>query len=191
MALKWCAWGPAAQVRGKDIPKPVRNWNQCGLSSRVLEVLRKAGYGAPMPIQAQALPAIMAGRDCLGIAKTGSGKTLAFVLPMLRHIKDQARACYGNTLTFCCKTLVLRGCLRCEVSSLVLSPASIPACAPPKQADICRRAISLASDPSSSCASMPCCAPCLLSRPRGTCKLMPAHGRDCGCSHTASLTGIL
>ena len=80
-------------MRGKDIPKPVRNWNQCGLSSRVLEVLRKAGYARPMPIQAQALPAIMAGRDCLGIAKTGSGKTLAFVLPMLRHIKDQVRRC--------------------------------------------------------------------------------------------------
>ena len=40
-------------------------------------------------MQAQALPVIMSGRDCLGIAKTGSGKTLAFVLPMLRHIKDQ------------------------------------------------------------------------------------------------------
>jgi hypothetical protein len=37
----------------------------------------------------QALPIIMSGRDCIGIAKTGSGKTLAFVLPMLRHIKDQ------------------------------------------------------------------------------------------------------
>jgi ATP-dependent RNA helicase DDX46/PRP5 len=46
-------------------------------------------YTKPMPIQAQALPAIMSGRDCIGIAKTGSGKTLAFVLPMLRHIKDQ------------------------------------------------------------------------------------------------------
>jgi DEAD/DEAH box helicase len=40
-------------------------------------------------IQAQALPIIMSGRDCIGVAKTGSGKTLAFVLPMLRHIKDQ------------------------------------------------------------------------------------------------------
>jgi ATP-dependent RNA helicase DDX46/PRP5 len=37
----------------------------------------------------QALPTIMSGRDCIGIAKTGSGKTLAFVLPMLRHIRDQ------------------------------------------------------------------------------------------------------
>jgi len=79
-------------VRGKDIPKPVRSWNQCGLATRVLEILRKAGYDKPLPIQAQALPVIMSGRDCIGIAKTGSGKTLAFVLPMLRHIKDQARA---------------------------------------------------------------------------------------------------
>ncbi len=37
--------------------------------------------------QAQALPVVMSGRDCIGVAKTGSGKTLAFVLPMLRHIK--------------------------------------------------------------------------------------------------------
>lgn len=40
-------------------------------------------------MQAQALPVIMSGRDCIGIAKTGSGKTVAYVLPMLRHIKGQ------------------------------------------------------------------------------------------------------
>lgn len=40
-------------------------------------------------MQAQALPVIMSGRDCIGIAKTGSGKTVAYVLPMLRHIKAQ------------------------------------------------------------------------------------------------------
>lgn len=77
------------KVRGKDPPKPIKNWNQCGLSGRVLDVIRKSGFDAPMPIQAQALPVIMSGRDCIGIAETGSGKTLAFVLPMLRHIKDQ------------------------------------------------------------------------------------------------------
>ncbi|KAJ6306140.1 hypothetical protein OIU78_021464 [Salix suchowensis] len=49
----------------------------------------KHNYEKPMTIQAQALPIIMSGRDCIGVAKTGSGKTLAFVLPMLRHIKDQ------------------------------------------------------------------------------------------------------
>ena len=52
-------------------------------------MIRKSGFDTPMPIQAQALPVIMSGRDCIGIAETGSGKTLAFVLPMLRHIKDQ------------------------------------------------------------------------------------------------------
>ena len=67
----------------------MKTWTQCGLQTRALEVLRKMKYAKPMPIQAQALPAIMSGRDCIGIAKTGSGKTLAFVLPMLRHIKDQ------------------------------------------------------------------------------------------------------
>ncbi len=39
---------------------------------------------------------IMSGRDCIGIAKTGSGKTLAFVLPMLRHVKDQPPLVQGD-----------------------------------------------------------------------------------------------
>jgi len=47
------------------------------------------GFEAPTAIQSQALPAIMSGRDVIGIAKTGSGKTIAFLLPMFRHIKDQ------------------------------------------------------------------------------------------------------
>ena len=59
-------------------------------------MLRKSGFEQPLPIQAQALPIIMSGRDCLGVAKTGSGKTLAFVLPMLRHIKDQAPLMQGD-----------------------------------------------------------------------------------------------
>lgn len=46
-------------------------------------------YEKPTPIQAQAIPAIMSGRDLIGIAKTGSGKTIAFLLPMFRHILDQ------------------------------------------------------------------------------------------------------
>ena len=77
------------RVRGRDVPAPITSWNQAGLSQRLQDALRKAGFAAPLPIQAQALPAIMSGRDCIGIAKTGSGKTLAYVLPMLRHIKDQ------------------------------------------------------------------------------------------------------
>ncbi|KAJ3688418.1 hypothetical protein LUZ61_017582 [Rhynchospora tenuis] len=77
------------KVHGKDVPKPIKTWVQSGLTSKLLDTIKKLNFEKPMPIQAQALPIIMSGRDCIGIAKTGSGKTLAFVLPMLRHIKDQ------------------------------------------------------------------------------------------------------
>jgi len=77
------------KIRGKDCPYPIKKWTQGGLPSNLLTVLKKHGYDAPFAIQCQALPAIMSGRDVIGVAKTGSGKTLAFVIPMLRHIKAQ------------------------------------------------------------------------------------------------------
>lgn len=77
------------KVRGVDVPKPVQNWAQCGLGVQTLDVIQKLGYENPTSIQAQAIPAIMSGRDVIGVAKTGSGKTVAFLLPMFRHIKDQ------------------------------------------------------------------------------------------------------
>lgn len=84
------------KLHGKDIPKPIHTWPQIGLSTKILETIKKLNFEKPMPIQAQALPIIMSGRDCIGIAKTGSGKTLAFVLPMLRHIKDQPPLMSGD-----------------------------------------------------------------------------------------------
>lgn len=77
------------KVAGKDVPKPVQKWSQCGLNYQSLEVIRKLGYERPTAIQMQAIPAIMSGRDVIGVAKTGSGKTIAFLLPMFRHIRDQ------------------------------------------------------------------------------------------------------
>jgi ATP-dependent RNA helicase DDX46/PRP5 len=76
-------------VRGKDVPKPVDRWSAMGLSVQVQQVIASLGYTKPTPIQAQAIPGIMAGRDLIGVAKTGSGKTMAFLLPMFRHIKAQ------------------------------------------------------------------------------------------------------
>ncbi|XP_074924250.1 putative ATP-dependent RNA helicase DDX46 isoform X2 [Chelonoidis abingdonii] len=76
-------------VKGKGCPKPIKTWVQCGISMKILGSLKKHGYEKPTPIQAQAIPAIMNGRDLIGIAKTGSGKTIAFLLPMFRHIMDQ------------------------------------------------------------------------------------------------------
>ncbi|KAI1143422.1 P-loop containing nucleoside triphosphate hydrolase protein [Hypoxylon sp. FL0543] len=77
------------KVSGKDVPKPVQKWSQCALSRKTLDIIESLGYEKPTPIQMQAFPAIMSGRDVIGVAKTGSGKTLAFLLPMFRHIKDQ------------------------------------------------------------------------------------------------------
>jgi ATP-dependent RNA helicase DDX46/PRP5 len=79
----------AIKVRGKDCPKPLTKWSYCGLPASCLDVIKKLEYASPTPIQAQAIPAIMSGRDMIGVAKTGSGKTMAFLLPMFRHIKDQ------------------------------------------------------------------------------------------------------
>ncbi|XP_065086315.1 probable ATP-dependent RNA helicase DDX46 [Ochlerotatus camptorhynchus] len=76
-------------VKGKGCPKPIKTWAHCGVSKKEFDVLRKLGFAKPTPIQCQAIPAIMSGRDLIGIAKTGSGKTLAFILPMFRHILDQ------------------------------------------------------------------------------------------------------
>lgn len=77
------------KVAGEAVPKPVQKWSQCGLNYQSLEVIRKLGYERPTAIQSQAIPAIMSGRDVIGVAKTGSGKTIAFLLPMFRHIRDQ------------------------------------------------------------------------------------------------------
>jgi len=77
------------KVQGNNVPKPVQRFAQFGLGSQALEIIRNLGFQKPTCIQAQAIPAIMSGRDVIGVAKTGSGKTVAFLLPMFRHIKDQ------------------------------------------------------------------------------------------------------
>src|SRR5262245_16983964 len=57
-----------------------------GLSDALLQTLYELGYVEPTPIQAQAIPELLDGRDVIGQAQTGSGKTAAFGLPMLEHI---------------------------------------------------------------------------------------------------------
>ena len=84
------------KVKGKRVPKPLRTWIQAGLPTAVVNVLREKGFEAPLPIQSQALPVILSGRDCMAVAKTGSGKTMSFVLPMIRHVKDQPPLAKGD-----------------------------------------------------------------------------------------------
>jgi superfamily II DNA/RNA helicase len=54
-----------------------------GLSDELLRAVNESGYNEPTPIQRQAIPSVLMGRDLIGIAQTGTGKTAAFVLPMI------------------------------------------------------------------------------------------------------------
>ena len=75
------------------------NFSEFGLSPKVLQAVEAAGYVTPTPIQAQAIPHALAGRDVLGIAQTGTGKTAAFTLPMLSRLEQgRARARMPRTL---------------------------------------------------------------------------------------------
>ena len=66
---------------------------ELGLSAKVQAAIQAAGYTEPTPIQAQAIPVAVTGRDVLGIAQTGTGKTAGFVLPMLARLETgRARA---------------------------------------------------------------------------------------------------
>ncbi|WP_026605716.1 DEAD/DEAH box helicase [Methylocapsa acidiphila] len=74
-------------------------FNELGLSAKVLQAVEASGYTTPTPIQAQAIPHALAGRDILGIAQTGTGKTAAFTLPMLSRLEQgRARARMPRTL---------------------------------------------------------------------------------------------
>ena len=58
-------------------------FEELGLSTATLEALKHLGYERPTPIQEQAIPPLLAGRDVIGQAQTGTGKTAAFGLPMV------------------------------------------------------------------------------------------------------------
>jgi len=62
------------------------NFSDLGLSPEVLRAVEEAGYRQPTPIQEQAIPVMLMGRDVLGCAQTGTGKTAAFVLPMIEML---------------------------------------------------------------------------------------------------------
>lgn len=63
-------------------------FSKLGLSQSLLAPLADQGYSKPYPIQQEAIPAILKGKDVLGIANTGSGKTASFVLPILTKLQD-------------------------------------------------------------------------------------------------------
>ena len=61
----------------------MKHFNELGLSKQALDAVARMGYREPTPVQEQAIPLVLAGRDIIAAAKTGTGKTGAFSLPAL------------------------------------------------------------------------------------------------------------
>ena len=82
------------RVAGNDITMPLRSFEELvpryGVSARLVANVRRAGLETPTPIQMAALPAMLEGREVIGIAPTGSGKTLAYVLPLVHTLARRA-----------------------------------------------------------------------------------------------------
>ena len=66
------------------------SFSSLGLSESLLRAIGDSGYNTPTPIQQQAIPVILAGRDLLAAAQTGTGKTAGFTLPILQRLADKA-----------------------------------------------------------------------------------------------------
>jgi ATP-dependent RNA helicase RhlE len=67
-------------------------FDELNLAPAIVQAVREHGYETPTPIQVEAIPAVLAGRDLLGGAQTGTGKTAAFTLPMLQRLSVGERA---------------------------------------------------------------------------------------------------
>ncbi len=62
------------------------SFDSLGLSPDILRAVAEQGYREPTPIQQQAIPAVLEGRDLMASAQTGTGKTAGFTLPLLQHL---------------------------------------------------------------------------------------------------------
>ncbi|HVS83856.1 MAG TPA: DEAD/DEAH box helicase [Pyrinomonadaceae bacterium] len=67
------------------------NFSQLGLAPAQLRACESLGYTEPTPIQRQAIPVVLSGRDLIGCAETGTGKTAAFILPIIQRISERTR----------------------------------------------------------------------------------------------------
>ena len=82
-----------------DLQEPGESFDSLGLSEEVLQAVRDAGYTIPTPIQREAIPLILRGRDVIGLAQTGTGKTAAFTLPLVDQLLRGPRRTRAVVLT--------------------------------------------------------------------------------------------
>ncbi|XP_062448386.1 probable ATP-dependent RNA helicase DDX52 [Rhea pennata] len=79
-------------IQGTDLPDPIATFEQLQreykIHPKIMENIQASGFQVPTPIQMQAIPVMLHGRELLASAPTGSGKTLAFCIPLLTHLKQ-------------------------------------------------------------------------------------------------------
>ena len=78
--------GITVEAAGAAPPPPWNNWSDGDLEERVAAALPRGGWPRPTPVQAQAAPVLLEGRDALVVAPTGGGKTGAFLVPARRTV---------------------------------------------------------------------------------------------------------
>jgi ATP-dependent RNA helicase DDX47/RRP3 len=76
--------GANDSVEGGSVEGATKSFKDLGIIDSLCEACEALGYKAPTPIQAEAIPLALQGRDLIGLAETGSGKTAAFALPILQ-----------------------------------------------------------------------------------------------------------
>lgn len=79
--------------------REIDSFTDLGLNVNIINVLNDFGYKKPLPIQAECIPHLLAGRDVLGMAHTGSGKTAAFILPLLHNVNFLKNFSQGLIIT--------------------------------------------------------------------------------------------
>ena len=84
-----------ACARGRDTQEPYLTFDSLGLSADLLQTVAEEGYHTPTPVQADAIPLVLQGRDLLAAAQTGTGKTAAFVLPILDRMRQHANTSFS------------------------------------------------------------------------------------------------
>ena len=90
---------PAAADTAEPVPC---DFESLGLGPEILKAVAEAGYARPTPIQEQAIPVVLMGRDVLGCAQTGTGKTASFTLPMIEILAaGRAKARMPRSLILC------------------------------------------------------------------------------------------
>lgn len=97
------------KVTGEDPPPQIESFENGGLRPILLQNIKKSGYTKPTPIQKNAIPIIMSGRDLMACAQTGSGKTAAFSIPIINMLL-QRDAELGISMSYC------------EPQALIISP---------------------------------------------------------------------